>query len=67
MLASEPSSSASSVLVTRTVVMMESPVRIRVEIPAQGRDWRNRVRDEDSDRSHLESFLLFTGFIINQL
>ena len=59
--------SESSVLVTRTVRIMESPVRIRLEIPAQGRDWRNRVRDEDPDKSHLESFLLFTGFIINQL
>ena len=48
--------------------MMESPVRISLEMPAQGRDSRNRERDESSsDRACFKSFLLFTGFIINQL
>ena len=55
-------------LETRTVKMIERPVRMSLEIPAQGSDWRNRVSLEDStENSHFVSFLLFTGFIINQL
>ena len=65
MLASEPGSE-SSALVMRTVRMMVSPVRISLEMPAQGRDWRNRLRGEESSGS-LGSFLLLTGFMINQL
>ena len=67
MLVSEPGSE-SSALVTRTVRMMVSPVRISLEMPALGRDWRNRLRGvEFPGRSHLGSFLLLTGLIINQL
>ena len=67
MLVSEPGSE-SSALVTRTVRMMVSPVRISLEMPALGRDWRNRLRGvESSGSSHLGSFLLLTGLIINQL
>ena len=67
MLASEPGR-VSSALVMRTVRMMVSPVRISLEMPALGRDWRNRLKGEESSGSlHLGSFLLLTGFIINQL
>ena len=67
MLASEPGS-VSSALVTSTVRMMVSPVMISLEMPALGRDWTNLLSGEESPgSSHFESFLLLTGFIINQL